>query len=624
MKHKTPINTLFFGFFLILLLSLTVHHIFLIQQLSTSSRLFFLFYSISQLCCEFVILIFLSSMIKKRLNRSLHSLFIGFTFVWMLSHLIDFISVRMINLSMWHALKHFVINENMENFIELINLSGIPIWVWILLIPIVLLIPVVGVILYRISERASHHIPVNLSSKRLLGACLLIPIAMLAWDFSHMSLINGVDYHNFTKALPWKRTLMPHKKEILKLAGTLEGPPDEGKQRYLLSNYSPSIAKRPNVYMIVAESLRDDFVTIKSAPHLSRFKHENLSLDLSLANANATHLSWFAIFHARHPYKWVSMQEANWSLGAPPLQMFKKMGYKLRLYSAAQLKYYGMDELILGPDYALVDSLNVFPHYAPKEAWESDCETLDQLALDLDKPENQSGQLILIFWDSTHFNYSWPDDFETPFTPYAPDVNLLYSCGSKRDLKKIKNRYRNAIHFVDSLFGRFRTILEEKGLYNEALIGFTGDHGEEFFEHGQLFHASQLSQEQLSAPIFLKTNRVHRHSLPMGSHINIFPTFIHALTGDEVFEGLVDGRSLLGEESIDHVLSSHNAWRAHPTDFRIHNGEKSLSGRFKGKHKIEILKMCDERGCTIPFESKSKLSNATQDVFLPSITSHYK
>jgi arylsulfatase A-like enzyme len=46
--------------------------------------------------------------------------------------------------------------------------------------------------------------------------------------------------------------------------------------------------------------------------------------------------------------------------------------------------------------------------------------------------------------------------------------------------------------------------LKAQGLYDDALIILTGDHGEEFQEHGGWWHGQTLYQEQVAVPLIVK------------------------------------------------------------------------------------------------------------------------
>ena len=70
--------------------------------------------------------------------------------------------------------------------------------------------------------------------------------------------------------------------------------------------------------------------------------------------------------------------------------------------------------------------------------------------------------------------------------------------------------YDAEILFNDECFGELVDFLRSEGLYDDALVIFTSDHGEEFRDHGQLEHGLSLFQEVVQVPLLVK--------LPGGAH----------------------------------------------------------------------------------------------------------
>ncbi len=66
--------------------------------------------------------------------------------------------------------------------------------------------------------------------------------------------------------------------------------------------------------------------------------------------------------------------------------------------------------------------------------------------------------------------------------------------------------YDSSVAFSDHLFSVVRRILEDEGAWDEAIVVFTSDHGEEFNEHGGREHG-RLFVEQLHVPLIVKFER---------------------------------------------------------------------------------------------------------------------
>jgi arylsulfatase A-like enzyme len=64
--------------------------------------------------------------------------------------------------------------------------------------------------------------------------------------------------------------------------------------------------------------------------------------------------------------------------------------------------------------------------------------------------------------------------------------------------------YSYEIEYMDQHVGRLIDGLRQRGLYDDTLIVFTSDHGEEFHEHGGWWHGLSLYDEQIKVPLMLK------------------------------------------------------------------------------------------------------------------------
>jgi hypothetical protein len=73
-----------------------------------------------------------------------------------------------------------------------------------------------------------------------------------------------------------------------------------------------------------------------------------------------------------------------------------------------------------------------------------------------------------------------------------------------RARRQYRSAYDGAIRFLDDELAKLFTELKTKGLYDNATILFTADHGEEFHEHGGWWHGTTLYDEQLAVPLIVK------------------------------------------------------------------------------------------------------------------------
>jgi arylsulfatase A-like enzyme len=93
----------------------------------------------------------------------------------------------------------------------------------------------------------------------------------------------------------------------------------------------------------------------------------------------------------------------------------------------------------------------------------------------------------------------------------------LYYSESDNDLSKwadgaenksiynhLSNLYDASIALADEYFGKCIKELKNLGLYDNSFIIFSSDHGEQFWEHGNLGHAHSLHNEEVHIPMIIK------------------------------------------------------------------------------------------------------------------------
>jgi len=577
-RKQIEVNYLYFGTFLVSLLLTCASSIFIRESLA-GSRTFFFLYAAGQAIFETLAFVFLGWIIRLYLGRIAAMTFIGGTFIFLFLHLIDFVLDRILDLSVWETIS-FVSDESWHNFLYLLDASGIPLWMWILGFATVAAIPFAGMAFHTWTHRIASRRPLFLRKEWLFQTFLCIPAALIFWEYSASRVLPPDSYTSFLKSLPWKWTFLQPQTVQYPTRAHLIHPSGEKEVQTAIDAESTVLANKPNIYLFVVESFRDDFIDPDAAPHLHRFKHEATHFDLALSNANGSHPSWFSIFHSQFSYFWNHLQSKGWKMGSPPINLLKKWGYKVRLYSSAQLKYYDMDELLFGKDLSLIDSHYAFPHAPPLSAADSDAQTIAQWKRDLAaNPDLKHGQLVIIFWDSTHFNYSWPQDWKLKFIPISKKIDYFNIFQSSKKIEKIKNRYRNSVHYLDSLFGEFIKDLPDK---ENAVVIVTGDHGEEFFEHGHLFHGSHLTHEQTNIPLYMKFGQRKEAEVPrVVSQMDIFPSLLHHLSGRQA--SFLEGRSIFSRDHWPYaVITRFNAGRS-PYEFCIHNGDNKLIAQFDKK-----------------------------------------
>ncbi len=159
-----------------------------------------------------------------------------------------------------------------------------------------------------------------------------------------------------------------------------------------------------------------------------------------------------------------------------------------------------------------------------------------------------------------HSPYNPPEEFLVPLVDErcpAPPVdedeielrlNVLKLGGDDELLPRYERLYDGNIRWSDHNLGLIIDELEQRGLYDEALIAITADHGEIFMSHGALGHGPQLYDEIMRVPVVIKPPASYGYKglrLPqLASNVDVVPTIcelLDLLPG----ENPLDGHSLV-------------------------------------------------------------------------------
>ncbi len=118
-----------------------------------------------------------------------------------------------------------------------------------------------------------------------------------------------------------------------------------------------------------------------------------------------------------------------------------------------------------------------------------------------------------------HLTYAPPTGYDTKFTDGrtgpAPPITMAMckemqtgESGQEpplaQDIDYIRGVYQGEVNFMDAQVGRFVEELKSLGLYDQATLVVTSDHGEEFWDHGGFEHGHTLYDELIHVPLIVK------------------------------------------------------------------------------------------------------------------------
>jgi choline-sulfatase len=107
-------------------------------------------------------------------------------------------------------------------------------------------------------------------------------------------------------------------------------------------------------------------------------------------------------------------------------------------------------------------------------------------------------------------------------------VRQGYFVPTREDVAWVRGLYDGEVRHVDANIGRVIARLKSLGIYDQTLIVFTSDHGEEFWEHGRFEHGHSVYEELLHVPLLVKlpgSSRTARVARPVTT-TSVTPTML--------------------------------------------------------------------------------------------------
>ncbi|MCB9897474.1 MAG: sulfatase [Planctomycetes bacterium] len=119
-------------------------------------------------------------------------------------------------------------------------------------------------------------------------------------------------------------------------------------------------------------------------------------------------------------------------------------------------------------------------------------------------------------------------------------------------MDELRDAYRAEAVDADALLGERLDWIRAQGLWDDAVIVVTADHGEAFGEHGATQHTTTLYEETVRVPLLVHFPAWHRWSGQHGEHlrnrvglVDVYATLVEMLAGSpDVLPYALDGRSL--------------------------------------------------------------------------------
>ncbi|HEX7116538.1 MAG TPA: DUF3413 domain-containing protein [Steroidobacter sp.] len=336
------------------------------------------------------------------------------------------------------------------------------------------------------------------------------------------------------------------------LAGLPDG--DKGDLAYPLRPVRcEGSSERRNIVVILIDSWRFDALTAEVTPNLDALARRSVRFLDHHSGGNATRIGVFSLFYAIPGTYWHRMLMKR--QGPVFVDKLLEQGYDVRVFRSAPLYSPEFDRTV----FASLEGVRL--RSDGRTSADRDRDLTGDFIEFLDSPASHRPFFALLFYDSPH-KLDFPVTEGGPrLRPSAPDVDY-FRLEPDTDPLPLLNRYRNSVHYVDSLVGEALEALERRKLLEESIILVTGDHGQEFNDNGRNYwgHGSNFTRYQTGVPLLVHAPdlapALHTHRT---THFDVVPTLLERYFGcREPFYTYSVGRSLFepgGRETL--VLSEY-------------------------------------------------------------------
>lgn len=317
-------------------------------------------------------------------------------------------------------------------------------------------------------------------------------------------------------------------------------------------------ASGPNIVFIAVDTLRADYLraynasALAATPHIDALAADSVLFEKAFAQSSWTKASFGTIFSGMYPEGHTATGKASAlpdsvTTFAETLESggYYTKGYSnnpnivsafnydqgfvdyvdLRpsLYFGAQpscekLVIYDILRKVVQKGNALLGGrITITDFYQPAE-------TITDTGLEwIDGPERPANAPFMLF-----LHYMDPHDpFRDPERPGKGYARAQMPNPDPSMADAFIRSYIYEIEYLDEHLGRLVAGLKGRGLYDDTLILFTSDHGEEFCEHGGFWHGLSLFEEQIAIPLMMKLPGNHnggKRNPGLARHLDIAPT----------------------------------------------------------------------------------------------------
>ena len=260
-------------------------------------------------------------------------------------------------------------------------------------------------------------------------------------------------------------------------------------------------AHRPNVIVVLSESLRADALCSERAPNcdapfLDREAPDRIALGKLATQSSGTFSSCMMLWTGLPPDVDITTAHRTAMLW----EVARAAGYKTAYIASQNLRYQdlgvylqnaGMDLRLGAAD--LGDASDAHIGAPDENATARALQFVNESSSAEPKPDAKPF-FVLVHLSNTH----WPYRVDPGLQPFEPHDDRPLAGADK-----LHNHYRNSVRMQERTVSAFLRDLRATPSWPDTALVFLSDHGEQFREHGRLYHINNLFEEETRIPGFL-------------------------------------------------------------------------------------------------------------------------
>lgn len=315
------------------------------------------------------------------------------------------------------------------------------------------------------------------------------------------------------------------------------------------------VRRDPLVIVYLVDTLRADHTTPygyqrQTTPELGKFAKDAVVFESGVAHSSWTKPSVASLMTSRLPSRHhaVQLRDPLDSGQVTLAEMLAAKGFATGAVIA--------NSVIYAADSNFSQGFDVFEGLHGPEGERSknvDTRLVVNRALDFIDARRGLPTFLYVHTMDPHVPYSPLAPFDTMFDPKPasghPGTDPRYDFKEPLDRERLIAQYDGDIAYGDQQFGRFIDGLRKRGVYDDALIFFVADHGEEFQDHGGWLHGRSVFDELIHVPIIVKfsgSQGAGKRVSQMVALSDVLPTILEALRMPVPDPPTIIGRPLQG------------------------------------------------------------------------------